>query len=101
MKNQTVKELKVIAKSREIKGYYKMRKAELIKALESSVGLGKHTNILDEPIPMINVPILKPTKISNVVAKPIKKEIDKFTDWILSYVPKPVKKTTNKREQTN
>ena len=37
---KNVKELKAIARSKKIKGYYKMRKAELIYALESSVGLG-------------------------------------------------------------
>ena len=38
--NKNVKELKAIARSRKIKGYYKMRKAELIETLKSSVGLG-------------------------------------------------------------
>ena len=33
MESKTVKELKGLAKERNIKGYYRMRKAELIKAL--------------------------------------------------------------------
>ena len=80
MNNHSVKELKVI------------------EALEPQVGLGD--NILDEPIPEIAIPILKSTQISNPptqITKPIKKEIDKFADWILSYVPKPIKKRANKR----
>ena len=36
MNNNTVKQLKAIAKERDIKGYYKVRKAELINALEAT-----------------------------------------------------------------
>ena len=57
--------------------------------------------IMDGPIPEINIPILKPSKpISQPVRKvykPINKEINKFADWILSYIPEPIKKTVNKR----
>ena len=36
MNNNTVKQLKAIAKERGIKGYYQLRKAELIHALEAT-----------------------------------------------------------------
>ena len=36
MENLTVVQLKVIAKERGIRGYYKLRKAELIPALEAT-----------------------------------------------------------------
>ena len=36
MNNNTVKQLKAIAKERGIKGYYELRKAELINALEAT-----------------------------------------------------------------
>ena len=36
MENQTIVQLKAIAKERGIKGYYKLRKAELIHALEAT-----------------------------------------------------------------
>ena len=64
----------------------------------------RRQNILDEPIPEINVPILKPTppvisksKSLTKVSKPIQKEINNFAKWIESHVPPPIKKTANKR----
>ena len=36
MENHTIVQLKAIAKERGIKGYYKLRKAELINALEAT-----------------------------------------------------------------
>ena len=65
---------------------------------------------LDEPVPEINFPILEPSKpisqpkslkhlVSRVV-KPIKKDINKFADWIISYVPEPIKKNVNKRVES-
>ena len=36
MENHTIVQLKAIAKERGIKGYYKLRKAELIHALEAT-----------------------------------------------------------------
>ena len=66
MENKTVKELKSLAKDRGIPRYYRMRKAELIEALgntpQSPISVSNtSSNILDEPIPEINVPILDKT----------------------------------------
>ena len=121
MENLNIKQLKALAKERSIKGYYKMRKAHLIKALspEDLIDLGEDagnirqptsnkspSNVIDQPIPEINIPILRPTNPSKVsqlknlaskAAKPIKREINKFADWIISQVPEPIKKTVNKR----
>ena len=109
MENLKVKDLKALAKERGIKGYYKLRKAELIQALTP---VGDHTqpqNIMDQPIPEIDIPILEPSQPENTskvsqlknlasnAAKPVKREINKFADWIISKVPELIKKTVNER----
>ena len=108
--NKNVKELKAIARSRKIKGYYKMRKAELISVLSPKVKLVikrkphiekpkvklliKPLPLLDEPVPHIERPILQPTRelrdvsspkeLASSVARPVKKKINEFLDWITS-----------------
>ena len=55
------------------------------------------SNILDEAVPEINTPIPKPKRLESLkklagrIAKPIRKNINQFADWILSYVPQPIK----------
>ena len=134
MESKTVKELKGLAKGRNIKGYYRMRKAELIEALgiitpnetvKDLIDFSKDAtqtqnmrlttsrqptlNILDQPIPEINLPILRPSqppqnyqitelkKQASKATTSVKKEINEFADWILSYVPEPIKNTVNER----
>ena len=109
MENLKVKDLKALAKERGIKGYYRMRKAELIQALTPVGDPSQHQNIIDQPIPEIDIPILKPSQPKNLskvsqlknlaskAAKPVKSEINKFADWIISQVPEPIKKTVNER----
>ena len=50
MENRTVVQLKAIAKERGIRGYYKLRKAELIRVLEATKLVEQKSNIFDEPI---------------------------------------------------
>ena len=109
MENFKVKDLKALAKERGIKGYYKMRKAELIQALTPVGDPPQLQNIMDQPIPEIDIPILEPSKPANTskvsqlknlasnAAKQVKREINKFADWIISKVPEPIKKTVNER----
>ena len=109
MENLKVKDLKALAKERGIKGYYKLRKAELIQALTPVGDPSQPQNIMDQPIPEIDIPILEPSKPANTskvsqlknlasnAAKPIKREINKFADWIISKVSEPIKKTVNER----
>ena len=61
MDNHTVVQLKAIAKERGIRGYYKLRKAELIHALEATKLVEQKSNIFDEPIPNDPTPVLQPT----------------------------------------
>ena len=71
MENHTIVQLKTIAKERGIKGYYKLRKAELIHALEATKLVEQKSNIFDEQIPNESTPILQPTpwRPSNFAAK--------------------------------
>ena len=47
MYNYTVVQLKAIAKERGIRGYYKLREAELIHALEAARLVEQKSNIFD------------------------------------------------------
>ena len=86
MDNYAVVKLKAIAKERDVRGYYKLRKAELIHALEA-VRLVEHkSNIFDESIPNDPTPVLQPTpwRPSNVTTKDkqnIKQKIQDFDEW--------------------
>ena len=61
MEKQTVVQLKAIAKERGIRGDYKLRKTELIDALEAARLLEQKSNISDESIPNYPTPVLQPT----------------------------------------
>ena len=99
MDNHVVVQLKTIAKERGIRGYYKLRKTELIHALEA-VRLEEQTsNIFDESIPSDPTPVLQPTRwrssniatkdklnIKNFITKGMQK-IKDFGEWLLNYIP--------------
>ena len=61
MDNITVVKLKTLAKQLDIKNYYKLRKAELIHALEAVRLVEQKSKIFDEPIPNDPTPVLQPT----------------------------------------
>ena len=79
MENHTVVQLKFIAKERGIRGYYKLRKAEVIHALEATKLVTQKSNIFDEPIPSDPTSVLQPTprRSSNVTTK-VKQNIKNF-----------------------
>ena len=101
MNTITVIELKALAKQRGIKGFYKLRKAELIHKLEThpdvneqvlipGLEIPRNTRsvntraILDEPILEDKTPVLQPTQ--KFIAKSIQKLKD-FGNWLLDYIP--------------
>ena len=59
MENHTRVQLKAIAKERGITGYYKLRKAQLIRVLEATRLVEQKHNIFDEPIPNDAIPVLQ------------------------------------------
>ena len=71
MENHTIVQLKAIVKERGIKGYYKLRKAEFINALEATRLAEQQSSIFHEPIPNDPTPVLQPTswRSSNVATK--------------------------------
>ena len=106
--NMNVKELKALAKERGIKRYYRLRKAELIESLDiQTPPTDAPATIMDEPVPEINKSVLSPTKMENIsrvsslvgLAKKqadlVNKAIKKFADWLINYIPEPIRRTVN------
>ena len=72
--------------------------------------LQKSNSLLDEPVPNINIDILQPTAVpapehkaydrtkNNLITmgKKIKSEAYDFADWLVDYVPPPLKAAVNK-----
>ena len=103
-----VKELKALAKERGIKKYYRLRKTELIESLDiQTPPTDAPATIMDEPVPEIKKPVLSPTKMENIsrvsslvgLAKKqadlVNKAIKKFADWLINYIPEPIRRTVN------
>ena len=106
-KLKTVKELRVIAKRRGLVGYWKLRKADLIAAIDKGgmiAAIDKGGSLLDSPVPDIRVPILTPRKyVSPAIPElktKVRSNINSFADWLISYVPPEVKKPVNERLET-
>ena len=111
IRDMNVKELKALAKERGIKRYYWLRKAQLIESLETETPPtdAPALEIMDEPVPEIKKPVLSPTKMENISrvsslvglaekqADLVKKAINKFADWLINYIPEPIRRTVNTR----
>ena len=94
MHNHTVVQSKAIAKERGIRGYYKLRKAELIHALEAARLVGQRNSIFNESIPTDPTPVLQPSNIATKDKQNIKnfttqgmQKTKYFGEWLLSYIP--------------
>ena len=100
MENHTIVQLKAIANERGKSGYYKLRRAELIHALEAARLVEQKSNIFDASIPNDPSPVLQPSpwRPSNVTTKAkqnIKQKIKDFVEWLLNYIP-PKQKVVDK-----
>ena len=69
---------------------------ELTRKINSS-------SILDEAVKEINIPIIKPVPAKKSVpffknlAGSVSKQINKFSDWLISFVPETIRTTVNEK----
>ena len=82
---------------------------EIMDAPETEIMEAPETEIMDEPVPEIKKTVLSPTKMENIsrvsslvgLAKKqadlVKKAINKFVDWLINYIPEPIRRTVNTR----
>ena len=73
MDNYTAVQVKAIAKERGIRGYDKLRKVELIHALEAARLVEQKSNIFDESIPNDPIPVLQPTPCHEISRRKLSK----------------------------
>ena len=82
---------------------------EIMDAPETEIMDEPVPEIMDEPVPEIKKPVLSPTKMENIsrvsslvgLAKKqadlVNKAIKKFADWLINYIPEPIRRTVNTR----
>ena len=82
---------------------------EIMEAPENEIMEAPENEIMDEPVPEIKKPVLSPTKMENIstvsslvgLAKKqadlVQKAINKFADWLINYIPEPIRRTVNTR----
>jgi len=101
----TSKHLKDVAKRNNIRGYSKLRKEDLKTLLRNRLpkmvyeeikGSGTTRSLLDDDIPEMSQQPLKPTQYVPPPKKEgVTRQMRRWLDWLLRYVPEPVKKTIN------
>ena len=82
---------------------------EIMEAPETEIMEAPENEIMDEPVPEIKKAVLSPTKMENIsrvsslvgLAKKqadlVQKAINKFADWLINYIPEPIRRTVNTR----
>ena len=82
---------------------------EITEAPETEIMEAPETEIMESPVPEIKKPVLLPTKMENIstvsslvgLAKKqadlVQKAINKFADWLINYIPAPIRRTVNTR----
>ena len=82
---------------------------EIMEAAETEIMEAPVPEIMDEPVPEIKKPVLSPDKMENISrvsslvgwakkqADLVQKAINKFADWIINYIPEPIRRTVNTR----
>ena len=106
--SKTIRALRDIAKRRNMVGYYKLRKADLITAINKRGGgvidndeKKNKINLLDTPVPDNDKhPILTPNKyippakqsrlnksIFDELKHKVRSKINSFADWIIGFIP--------------
>ena len=82
---------------------------EIMEAPETEIMDEPVPEIMDEPVPEIKKPVLSPDKMENIsrvsslvgLAKKqadlVQKAINKFADWLINYIPEPIRRTVNTR----
>ena len=82
---------------------------EITEAPENEIMEAPETEIMEAPVPEIKKPVLLPTKMENIstvsslvgLAKKqadlVQKAINKFADWLINYIPAPIRRTVNTR----
>src|ERR1043165_6885621 len=102
--SNTVKQLRTIAKQRGVKGYWSLRKADLIAKIKSTEA--KHDHLLDAPVPEIGAPILLPTafvptsavrKKADLALSVANKFVKDVANWIESFIPVEPKRIANEK----
>ena len=108
MNTKTVRELKSIAKDKDIHGFQKLKKADLLALLLEQSSQEMPTSppraIGKERRPVLTVKMIPgPQEMDEFESEEMKKgrlgvknQLNEWYDWLVDYAPKPIKNTISK-----